>query len=467
MAGSQVDSSGNGPLSLPIAKDSALPESSIGSDSGAAPAHIELDPNAAGKPIGRWRLLFLLLLLLGTAGVGCYVGLPYVRAEYHRWAAERARQRREFALARSHLSANLAAYSGSAGDHFLMARVARQSGTFDSAEEELNQCERLEGATARIALERALLQAQEGALTPLNERQLQIYIAQGHSDALYILEALGLGSLASYRFGRAHGYLSEWIDREPVNFQPYLLRSLADERLEDSSAALDDARQAAALGPDRFDTSFRLAEMLYLNGRNEEAAALYAQLYQGHPRNPDIALGLAQSLQKLSRLQEAAQILDALRAVYPDNSSALFERGRLALQMNEVARAEELLLRGASIAPSDYLIQYTLLQCLKQQGKDTRPVEARIHTMEEAQAPLKELNEKLKKHPNDLLIRCEIARIYLGAENAKEALNWLKSVLKFDPSHQLANEMLADYYEKSGQPALAVPYRAAAGMGTR
>src|SRR5262249_803767 len=163
----------------------------------------------------------------------------------------------------------------------------------------------------------------------------------------------------------------------------------ANERLQDFPAALDDARRAADLSPARFEARLRLAESLLLNAENEEAAQVFDRLYQDHPGDPGIALGLAQSLQKLSRLPEAASVLDALLARFPKDPRAILERSRLALQMNEVARADSLLQQGVKLAPWDYVMQYTLLQCLKQQGRDTRVVEARLRKMEEDQVPLK------------------------------------------------------------------------------
>jgi Tfp pilus assembly protein PilF len=423
------------------------------------------DPRLGDQAAHRKRIFYLLLLLIASAAIGAYFGFPYARAQYHYRAFQQATRHRDFAEARTHLAANLEEDPNNVDTHFLMARLARQSGEFELAHDELSSCERLEGATNRIALERALLQAQQGAMSPLSERQLQIYISEGHPDSLHILEALSVGSLASYRFGRARGYLSEWIDRESDNFQPYLWRSMADERLDDSSAAMDDARQAATLAPNRFDTSFRLAEMLLLNARNAEAAEIYERLHREHPENQDIALGLAQSMLKESRLAEAAKVLDAMLADNPDNPRALLERARMALQAAEVAKAEELLQRAAKVSPWDYLIEYTLLQCLRQERKETGAIEARIKQIEDAQARFKEVDDKLKRNPNDLSIRCEIARLHLDTGNPKEAVNWLKSVLKIDPTNQQANALLADYYNKNGQPALAAPYQAAAPAG--
>src|SRR5262249_17720179 len=153
-------------------------------------------------------------------------------------------------------------------------------------------CEVLEGPGELTALERALIQAQQGQLTALNETQLQLYVAHGHPDALQILEALSVGCLVSYRFGNAHGYLSEWIDRDPNNSQAFIWRSLADEHMLDLVAARDDARQAVALAPTHFEARLRLGQALLLTTEYREAAQVFEGLYQKWPADPVVAMGM-------------------------------------------------------------------------------------------------------------------------------------------------------------------------------
>lgn len=91
-----------------------------------------------------FRIRLVLLLVPVLAGAA-YLGLPALRAEQRFRAAEKARKRRDFADARGYLLANLAADPTSARDHFLLARVARQSGAFEDAEDQLELCEKWEG----------------------------------------------------------------------------------------------------------------------------------------------------------------------------------------------------------------------------------------------------------------------------------------------------------------------------------
>jgi Tfp pilus assembly protein PilF len=414
----------------------------------------------------RKRLILLLVVLVVLAAGGGLLEWLLFRSTYYFRKAQTAQQRRDFAQARSQLQASLAADLNNANSHFLLARVHRQVGAFEDADDELNECERLEGASPRIALERGLLQVAQGIISQSNEMHLQHAVASGHPDALQILEALSVGCLTSYRFSSAHGYLSEWIDRDPDNYQPHLWRSLANERIEDYSSALDDARRAATLAPGLFEAQLRLGETLLLNSGHQEAAQVYSRLSGERPGHPLVELGLARSL-ALDRIDEAVRILDNLLARYPNETGALLERGRLALQRGELGRAEGWLLQAARQSPADYAISYALLQCHRQQGKDTRAEQEKLNQTREGQARLMQLEKQLRRAPYDLSVRCEIARICLEQENDKDGLQWLKSVVKIDPGYALANQMLTDYYEKNGQPALAAPYRAAAAAAPR
>jgi predicted Zn-dependent protease len=360
------------------------------------------------------------------------------------------------------LQLNLSTDATSARDHFLMARVARQSAAFDEAAEHLQDCEKWEGATTRSALERVLLQAQQGAISRATEDQLRVYIHDGHPESREILEAMSAGCLLTYRFGPARSYLTKWIEISPDNAQAYIWRSLARERLMGFADARDDARQACALAPTGFDARLRLAQTLLLTTEYEEAAQILKELYQEHPQSAVIGMPLAQAEAKLGRMDEAARILDGMIASFPKESALLLERGRLALLVGDNARAEAWLSQAAVLAPWDYQINYSLLQALVRLKKDreARALEISLRKSEQDSARLTALNERFKTDPYDLSIRCEIARILLAQENVKEALDWLNGAVKVEPSHPLANQMLAEYYERIHEPARAAQYRA-------
>src|SRR5215471_18060827 len=212
-------------------------------------------------PSRRFRIR-LVLLLVPVLTLAAYLGLPTLRAELRFRAAEKARNRRDFADARGYLLANLAADPTSARDHFLLARVARQSGAFEDAEEQLDLCKKWEGASPRVAFERMLLSVQQGYFNRHTEIQLRTRIEQRDAESVEILEALSVGCLATYRFADAMGYLSKWIELTPGNFQPHVWRSMAKDRLSDTHGACADAERAVALAPTNFSAQLRLGQTL-------------------------------------------------------------------------------------------------------------------------------------------------------------------------------------------------------------
>ena len=412
----------------------------------------------------RFRI-WLVLLLVPALTVAAYLGLPALRAELRFRSAEKARKRRDFADARGILLANLAADPTSARDHFLLARVARQSGAFEDAEEQLDLCKKWDGASPRVAFERMLLSVQQGYFTRHTEVQLRGRIEQGDAESVEILEALSVGCLVTYRFADALGYLSKWIELTPGNFQAHVWRSMAKDRLSDTHGARADAERAVALAPTNFSAQLRLGQTLLKSTAIQEAEKVFEQLAQHYPRDPLVAIGLARAKSKVHPDGvEAARILDDLLTQFPDDSPVLLERGRLALQMGETARAESWLRKAAELAPWEYQVQYTLLQSLRQQGKltDADQVEETVRRLEEASHRLHEFNEKFKQEPYNPSNHCAIARILLEVGNHKEAVHWLQAALKIDSNQPLANLLLADYYAKRGEPGKAARYREAA-----
>src|SRR5262249_45378789 len=147
-------------------------------------------------------------------------------------------------------------------------------------------------------------------------------------------------------------------------------RSAAKERLSDMPGARADAERAVELAPANFSAQLSLGQILMKLTEFQEAERVFERLRESYPRDPAVAMGLAQAKSKLQPDGvEAAKILDDLLTRFPDDSPVLFERGRLALQIGETARAEACLRKAVELTPWEYELQYTLLQSLRQQGK--------------------------------------------------------------------------------------------------
>jgi predicted Zn-dependent protease len=412
----------------------------------------------------QWILLTIVLVVLAIPG---YVIFNFARAALYFRAAEKARDKRDFVTSRRYLEANLKKWPNSARDHFLLARVARQMRLSALAQEHLNDCQQLEGPTDDIALERTLLQVQQGALTQGVESLLRRRLKEGAAESDDIFEALSVGCLASYRFTTALAYLNDWLERKPDNAAALAWRSVAHEHIQDFAAARDDCRRTLALEPGNLEAEIRLGEMLLMTTQIQEALELLEPLYERHPNNPLVGMRLAQAEIKSNRADQAETILDRMVSRFPSDAPVLLERGRLAMARGQPAAAEGWLRRAASLVPWDYQVNYSLLLSLRQQGKEqaAKEVNVLVRRLEADYARLHELGGRLRGHPYDLSVRCDIGRIHLESKNDKEGIAWLKSAVKIDAQYPLANRLLAEYYEGMGEPALARPYREALAGG--
>jgi tetratricopeptide (TPR) repeat protein len=412
------------------------------------------------------QLSLLVLVLLGTIGLGVYSAGLYTWAYYNYWDAQRALARRDFAQARLRLERCLQVWSNSADTHFLMAQTARRSGAYDDAERHLNTCRQLQGVPEAIELEQYLLRAQRGDLSRV-EAYLWACIQKDHPDKLLILEALSQGYLKTYNLPGAVDCLSRWLQMQPNQLQALIWRGQTLERLRQPDDALEDYRQALALDPDAEEARLRLADLLTDSHHGKEALEHYDYLRQRHVANSKVLLGLARCRRQLGQSEEARQALEELLAEEPNDFAALAERGRLALEAGDPAAAEEWLRKSLAIAPYERETNHIFLQCLHRRGKkqEADACQARLEEINQDLRRLVEVTRDIPRSPHDPARRCEAGVIMLRNGQDKEGLRWLESALQEDPRHAETHRVLADYYERTGQADLAQHHRQLALQG--
>ncbi len=400
-------------------------------------------------------------LLLLIVAAGCFAAREFW-AEHHYYAALDALERRDFDQAKAHLNCCLQVWPRHPEILLLQARRARQADIYPEAERYLEECRRAKGPPEAVDLERAMLRAQQGDLTPDLEASLQGCVEQGRGDAVLILEALSRGYSHTYRLRQALACLDQWLQRRPDDLQALLGRGWVRERLHKYEEARDDYRRAAEVYPEREEPALRLAQILLFLGQSPpEAAAIFERLWALPSHDPAAALGLAQCWSKMGRIEEAEQLLDRLAAEHPGDANVLFERGNLALQMGEAAEAETWLRRAAVLAPYDYQVNYSLFQSLHRQGRDAeaRTAEARVRQLEADLQRMEKLTDDLQKRPYDAALRCEIGELFLHDGEPREGVLWLKGALQIEPGYRRAHQALAHYYEQKGDPTLAARHR--------
>src|SRR5262249_16729979 len=154
---------------------------------------------------------------------------------------------------------------------------------------------------------------QQGRFHRIAEIQLRKRLEQGDAESVEILEALSVGCVVNYRFADAHGYLSKWLELTPDNFQALVWRSTVKDRLSDMPGARADAVRAAELAPANFSAELNLGQVLLKLTEFQEAEQVFERLRERYPRDPLVAIGMAQAKSKVKPDGvEAARILDDL-----------------------------------------------------------------------------------------------------------------------------------------------------------
>ncbi len=415
----------------------------------AGPPRAGSAPGAAGARPARRRLLVVLLLLL-VIGAGGAVGGVSLWTEYQFRAAQEEAERGQFARAEAHLRGCLALRPSNAAAHFLLARTARRAGDYRQCEESLEAYQRqLQGRNEAIALERALLRAEQGEAPPDLEAHL-VAMTADHPDRVLILEALAQGAVRRTQWPRAMKYLNDLLEKQPANFRGRLLRGGVYEALGLDQEALRDYEQAVAANADSVEARSGLARLLYRVGRGREAAGQYERLRCAYDADDP---------------GRAGQLLDGLLARHPDHFAALVERGRVAFRQGNAAAAEGWLRRALAVRPADRdassfqdivarVDAWFLLHLYQEaQGKDdARDSLARMDQLQSDLRRATRLTEELQASPRDADRTYELGMALLRLGREEQGLGALQTVLQFDPNHRGAQAALEAHAKRTPTP---------------
>jgi tetratricopeptide (TPR) repeat protein len=404
-----------------------------------------------------------------TAAGGCGVSGAYGWYAQRYETAARALARRDYPQALEQARSCLRLYSGSAAVHLLAARAARGLEAYDEAEQHLRAADRLSGpGTDSIRIEHLLIQAQRGDLSVAAGSYLVSCVEQAHPDSPFILEVLAKGYMRALRLPTALDVLNKWLALEPDQVAALLDRAWVLERLDSKDAAVADYRRAVELDPNGDAGRAELAELLLALSRPGEALPHFEYLQHRLGDSPPLLLGVARCRAGLGQLEEAQRLLDDLVRRDPGNAAAQIERGWLAWQGRQVAEAEKYLRRGVALDPLNARAQWLLSQCLEHQGQKQEAKEL-LERCQRRQADAYRLHEivtqELDKRPDDVALQQEVGAILLRTGAAEDGLRWLHNVLQQVPGHRDTHQVLAEHYQRTGQPALAAQHRRRAGSG--
>jgi tetratricopeptide (TPR) repeat protein len=401
------------------------------------------------------------LLLLGLIAFGLSAAGVQLWAAYHLRAARAAVARYQSQDAEEHIRACLEVWPNDPEVLLLAARATRRAGLFDEAEGFLDRYQEVRGRDDELTLERALLTAERGDVDDV-AKFCQAKVAANDPETPLILEALARGYLRAFRTADAERAVETWLGRDADDPMAHFLRGRVAESRSAQTAAAGAYRRALELDPDLDAARDRLAAVLVEMYQAPEALPHLEYLRRHRPDDPALAVRLAQCYDLLGEQEKAARLLDEVLARSPDDTTALAERGKLALRAGQFADAEAWLRRAAARSPGDVTILRPLRDCLDQSGQTeaARELEPRL---KQAQGDLERIQllveQEIQHHPENAELQYEAGTILLRIGSHAQGVRWLENAVRLNPRHVKAHEALADFYQQFGAGARAAKHR--------
>jgi predicted Zn-dependent protease len=401
----------------------------------------------------------IILVFLVGLGIGACLGGRQAWAWHHRRAAKQAAERGDFQQAWLEIAAPLEVWPGDPHTHFLAARYARRADRLRDADQHLNICQNLEGVTPENGFEGALLRAQQGALTEV-ENALHSRVINKDPDTVLIFEALAKGYIVVYRLNDAMICLGQLLEQDPDHGPALVMRGRILNAAERALLAIEDFRRAVKLYPTRDDWRQELAELLMEHHFPNEALPLLQDL-RTRSSAPEVLLDLARAWRQTGEPEQAHQVLIELLAAHPNHADGLAEKGQLAKEAGHADAAEPLLREAYRLDPTSYHIGYSLYECLGTLGKKVEAAALLDELLKRKSglARVQRIALELTKVGKSATLRHEAGATCMRLSIEDEGLRWLLSALQDDPDHGPTHLALAEYYERHQQPEQASLHR--------
>jgi tetratricopeptide (TPR) repeat protein len=400
-------------------------------------------------------LLLGAIILMGLTKVGVE---GY--ASYQIRTADRLLEKQNYQAAKPHLEAALKARPTSATLHLRLGRICRQLDLLPEAAEHLRAARRIEGETEEYQLEMLMVQAQAGHGEFLYDK-LWIYVQRDRPQAPLVCEALARCFITQGLYHPAVNQIDRWLEKDPNNIQAMYLKGYCLAQLGSSETAVQLLKDALQRDPERDDVEQVLAFALGEIDRYNEAVVLHERYLQKHPGDALALLGLARCRQNQGQVDKARELLDQAVAADPTNAEVLAERGKVAMLLEQPEEAETWLRRAIKADPSNRLANFQLQSCLTRQGRETEAMavaEANRKREKDMERLQTILTKEIATNVSPPLYH-EVGQLLL--ENGREeGLLWLYKALVLDPMYEPSNRLLAEYWEKQGDPDRAKIHRA-------
>jgi predicted Zn-dependent protease len=387
-------------------------------------------------------------------------------------AARRARSaldRDDVAAAGPLVSQWLAARPDSAAARFAAARLEFARGRLSECGQELERAEALGHDRLEVMRLRGFWLVRQRRYAEAEPLLAEAWRATSGPD-VRLDEALARVYLQTYKLERAREVLARWMRDAPGDARPWLWHTEIDRRDgTDASVAIGHFRGAIERDPKLLEARLGLAETLRASHRNAEAAGEFAAYLAARPDDTTAGIGAGINAMEAGDLAAAARYLDAVLQREPTSAAALKERARLAQLEGGAGAALPYLERAIAADPHDGELYHRRSLALAQMGR-VAEAEADRRTFDRLRAEqdeLRVLRNKLNREPGNNALRLDVARWMFAHGQGEAGVQWVKTILAEQPGLRAAHAMLAEHYDRAGQPGLATFHRVQAGTAAK
>ncbi len=235
-----------------------------------------------------------------------------------------------------------------------MAELALAENDLGRVKPEYNEARSLGYPDAKLERLMAIWLARIGRFSEAEPVLTLLFSEQAGSDPA-VDEALARVYLKTYRLARAKAAIRRWIEDAPTDGRPFLWLTEIDRRTDvDNPESWErHYREALRRDPELDPARHGLAESLRRVHRNEEAAQEYAFYLARHPDDPAALAGAGLNALELGNLSEATRLLDHALGLAPTERAALRGRAEVDMQRGELSSAARRLDQAIQADPFD------------------------------------------------------------------------------------------------------------------
>ncbi len=336
---------------------------------------------------------------------------------------------------------------------------------FDRGFAELETARKLGHPQNAIDRERGIVLARIGRLAEAEPilRRLFMERRDDRSSDPELDEALARCYIENFQLQAAEGVVKRWIADAPLD--PKARYWHADLRRRkpgiELDSLIDDYEQVLRLDADYAQARIPLAELYLAAQRHTDAEKQYEAYLERHPDDVEACLGMGRVAAEDGRDDLAIGFLDRAMKLAPGDNRPLVDRGKLESRRGRFVAALEYFDRAAGLDSLEPEIRYQRSLVLAAMGRTEDAVKERaeVSRLRKEKESLDKLLEDLRKSPTDPELELRAARWFFDHGHTQAGLRWAEKVLREQPGNAPASKLLADQYEKLGNPGLANFYR--------